>query len=116
MTSLFPRTLMCAEKILLAVVLLLVVPLSAQENSFYDVQLLNKGFLYTSASILQDYDDDGDLDIIIARYPKAGLPAAVEWLENDGTGQFPRHELFRDLVYRWIFKPVTSTTTAEWIT
>jgi hypothetical protein len=68
---------------------------TAQE---YQTKILNKGALYATSSLLQDYDNDGDLDIIVTRRAEGNLPAAVEWLENDGTGQFPRHELFRDLV------------------
>ncbi len=64
----------------------------------YQTQVLNKGALYANNSALQDYDADGDLDIIVTRKATSTLPAAVEWLENDGTGQFPRHELFRDLI------------------
>jgi hypothetical protein len=68
---------------------------TAQE---YQTKILNKGALYATSSLLQDYDNDGDLDIIVTRRAEGNLPAAVEWLENDGTGQFPRRELFRDLL------------------
>ena len=68
----------------------------------HEVEIINKGELFATASILQDFDDDGDVDIIITRRRSGSgsdtLPAGVEWLENDGTGQFPRHELFQDLV------------------
>jgi hypothetical protein len=37
---------------------------SAQEDSSYAVQILNKGALYATASVLQDYDNDGDIDLI----------------------------------------------------
>lgn len=65
----------------------------------YQIQLVNKTPLYTTASLLQDYDSDGDLDIIITRRNSTNdkLPSSVEWLENDGTGQYPRHTLFEDL-------------------
>jgi FG-GAP-like repeat len=72
--------------------------LFAQE---YDIQLINKSPLYATASILQDYDDDGDLDIIISRRNSTNdkLPSSIEWLENDGTGQFPRNTLFENLSF-----------------
>ena len=66
----------------------------AQNQQF---EILNKGALFATSSILQDFDNDGDFDIVITRREKSGLNAGVEWLENDGTGQFPRHELFQDL-------------------
>jgi FG-GAP-like repeat/FlgD Ig-like domain len=67
----------------------------------YEVQFINKSPLYATASLLQDYDDDGDLDIIISRRNSTNdkLPSSVEWLENDGTGQFPRNTLFEDLSF-----------------
>ena len=62
---------------------------------------INKGPIYATASILQDYDGDSDLDIIITR--RSGLndntPSSVEWLENDGTELFPRTTLFEDLSF-----------------
>jgi hypothetical protein len=66
----------------------------------YQTKLINKGPLYATSSVLQDYDDDGDLDIIITRRLATNdqSMASVEWLENDGTGQFPRRTLFQDLV------------------
>lgn len=65
----------------------------------YITKYVNKAPLYATASILQDYDNDGDLDIIITRR-KATTdkePSSAEWLENDGSGQFPRNTLFGEL-------------------
>lgn len=62
----------------------------------YELSLLNKGAVFSVASFLQDVDEDGDLDVVITRRPAGDIPGGVEWLENDGTGQFPRHELFED--------------------
>ena len=87
------------------VILLLLISLLFCKHSFsqnYNIEILNKGELFATSSILQDFDKDGDLDIIITRRKSGSgtdaVPAGVEWLENDGTGQFPRHELFQDLV------------------
>lgn len=65
----------------------------------YTVKYVNKAPLYATASILQDYDSDGDLDIIITRRKTTTdiEPSSVEWLENDGSGQFPRNTLFGEL-------------------
>ena len=66
----------------------------------YQKLLVNRGPMYATASILLDFDNDGDLDILLTRRSATTepAPASVEWLENDGTGQFPRRVLFQDLV------------------
>ncbi len=94
------KSLVSPQKIVLPCFIVASVLLSttAAEAQTYKAEALNKGALYANASVLQDYDADGDLDIIITRKEESNAPAAVEWLENHGTGQFPRHELFRDLV------------------
>ncbi len=65
----------------------------------YTVKYVNKAPLYATASILHDYDNDGDLDIIITRRKTTTdiEASSVEWLENDGSGQFPRNTLFGEL-------------------
>jgi len=77
--------------------LLTLLNISSAQN--YEIELINKTPLYATASILQDYENDGDLDIIITRRDATTdkEPSSVEWLENDGTGQFPRNTLFADL-------------------
>ncbi len=73
---------------------------SPLESQTYEMTLVNRGPMYATASILLDFDNDEDLDILITRRSATTepAPASVEWLENDGTGQFPRRELFQDLV------------------
>lgn len=70
-------------------------------SQVYQTQFVNKAPLYATASLLQDYDNDGDMDIIITRRNSTNdkLPSSVEWLENDGTGQFPRNTLFENLSF-----------------
>ena len=65
----------------------------------YQTQLVNRGEMYATASVIHDYDDDGDQDIVITRRGSVDgvIPPAVEWLENTGTGQFERHELIFDV-------------------
>ena len=63
----------------------------------YDASLINKGHLFASGALLQDYDEDGDLDIVIIRKRDNELTGGIEWLENEASGQFPRHELTADL-------------------
>ncbi|WP_282777961.1 T9SS type A sorting domain-containing protein [Phaeodactylibacter xiamenensis] len=48
-------------------------------------QILNKEQFLSAASLTQDYDNDGDLDIIASRWS----PAGIYVLENDSTKQFP---------------------------
>jgi hypothetical protein len=62
----------------------------------YQSQALNKGPLYSNASLLDDVDGDGDPDIVIIRAAINGQPPAIEWLENDPSQQFPRHLLYTD--------------------
>lgn len=62
----------------------------------YDLSYLNKGALFSISSVLHDVDGDGDLDVVVTRREDQGIPSGIEWLENDGTGQFPRHEIYSD--------------------
>jgi hypothetical protein len=66
--------------------------LTIGEAQSYSTQILNKGAMDSNVSLLQDYDGDGDLDIIVSREN----PRAVYWLENESTKQFPIHLLFSD--------------------
>lgn len=50
---------------------------------------LNKGSMYSNTSLLQDYDSDGDLDIILSQEEPDGL----YWLENEPTKQFPKRAI-----------------------
>ena len=63
--------------------------LSAQS---FSTQILNKEAMDSNVSLLQDYDGDGDLDIIVSREN----PRGVYWLENEPTKQFPLHLLFSE--------------------
>ncbi|HFA50999.1 MAG TPA: T9SS type A sorting domain-containing protein [Bacteroidetes bacterium] len=59
-------------------------------------QILNKSPIFTNVAHLQDYDNDGDLDIILLQDD----PAAVLWLENEPTLQFPRHYIITENITR----------------
>ncbi|MEM8891828.1 MAG: VCBS repeat-containing protein, partial [Bacteroidota bacterium] len=58
----------------------------------FQTQILNKEAFKAAASILQDYDGDGDLDIILSR----ARPNGIYWLENDSTQQFPARAIITD--------------------
>lgn len=58
----------------------------------FQTQILNKEAFKAAASILQDYDGDGDLDIILSR----ARPNGIYWLENDSTMQFPARAIITD--------------------
>ena len=55
-------------------------------------QILNKEQFKSAASLTQDYDEDGDLDIIVTRWN----PAGIYWLENDSTKQFHAHPIITE--------------------
>ena len=61
----------------------------------FTVDELSGGSFISTATLLDDYDADGDLDIILTRRTFGGADG-LEWLENDGTGQFPRRPLYED--------------------
>ncbi|HEY2251204.1 MAG TPA: VCBS repeat-containing protein, partial [Planctomycetaceae bacterium] len=82
--------------ICLSVAIILQAGSSTAQAQGYVAQALGKGELYSNASLLDDVDGDGDLDIVIIRSAKDGQPPAIEWLENDSTQQFPRHLLYTD--------------------
>ena len=62
-----------------------------QAQSF-STQVLNKGQFLSAASLTQDYDGDGDLDIIATRWS----PTGVYLLENDETKQFNATAIIED--------------------
>lgn len=49
-------------------------------------KVLNKESIYSNTTIVQDYDGDGDLDIIATERD----PDRLIWLENESTKQFPK--------------------------
>ena len=55
----------------------------------YVQRILNRGVIFTNVSLLQDYDGDGDLDIILSQKNPDGL----FWLENTPDKQFPMHPI-----------------------
>jgi|GEM_PF-5586479 len=81
---------------LFVAIILVVFSASSAQAQGYQAQALNKGPLYSNASLLDDVDGDGDLDIVIIRAAINGQPPAIEWLENDPSQQFPRHLLYAD--------------------
>ena len=60
------------------------------DGQSFSTQILNKGGMESNVSLLQDFDGDVDLDIIVSREN----PAGVYWLENEPTKQFPLHLMF----------------------
>lgn len=81
----------------LTFLLLVLVSISANAQS-YEFQSLNKdeNLGYFVSSNLQDYDNDGDLDIIIGQ----GEPSGLYWLENEPTRQFPKHPIVTENISR----------------
>jgi hypothetical protein len=57
---------------LMVLALLFPIALVAQ---IFEPHLLNKDPLYATASVLQDYDNDGDLDIIVTRRSATTKPS-----------------------------------------
>lgn len=62
----------------------------------FSTQTLNKGVIESINVKLQDYDGDGDLDIIAAQRD----PDALIWLENEPTKQFPKHTIISQNITR----------------
>ena len=62
----------------------------------FDTFILNEGPFFANASLLQDYDADGDLDIILTRALNDTLENGLEWMENLGSGNFIRHSFYED--------------------
>ncbi len=63
----------------------------------FNTQFLNKEPFLSQASLLQDYDNDGDLDIILTRAELFNqIPKGVYWLENDSTQQFEARSIITD--------------------
>ena len=62
---------------------------------------LSKGGIYTNTALLQDYDSDGDLDIIVtSTEATAGFKIGIYWLENEPTQQFPRRAIVTENITR----------------
>lgn len=88
------------KKILSTLVLGFVLSMLANGQSF-STQVLNKGGIYSNTAKLQDYDNDGDLDIVITSTGGSnGIPVGLYWLENEPTKQFPRHTIVTQNIFR----------------
>lgn len=62
---------------------------------------LSKGGIYTNTSLLQDYDNDGDLDIIVTSTEATpGFSVGIYWLENEPTQQFPKRAIVTENITR----------------
>jgi len=72
--------------------LLLFLSIASLKAQTYTAQTLNKEPFKSAASLMQDYDGDGDLDVIVTRWD----PAGIYWLENDDTKQFPAHPIITE--------------------
>lgn len=67
----------------------------------FSTQVLNKGGIYSNTAKFQDYDKDGDLDIIITSTGQSsGIPVGLYWLENEPTKQFLRHTIVTQNIFR----------------
>lgn len=55
-------------------------------------QILNKESIKMNTVLSQDYDGDGDLDIVMV----GTYPNQVIWLENEPTLQFPKHAIITE--------------------
>lgn len=60
------------------------------------LQVLNKGPMFSNTALLQDYDGDGDLDIILSQKD----PDGIYWMENEPTKQFPKRAIITENIRR----------------
>ena len=82
----------------LLITLCMISSISAQS---FNTSALNKAGIYTNATLLQDYDSDGDLDIIVASAGgSADFPVGLYWLENEPTQQFPKRPIVTENITR----------------
>lgn len=64
-------------------------------------QILNKGAIYSNVTLLQDYDGDGDMDVIFTSIGNSlGIPVGLYWFENEPNKQFPRHTIVNQNITR----------------
>ena len=80
------------KKLQLICTLIFTIGVSESFSQVYSTQILNKEAFKSAVSLTQDYDGDGDLDIILSR----SEPLGVYWLENDSTKQFPASPIITD--------------------
>jgi hypothetical protein len=84
--------------ILLSVIMCMITGITAQS---FRTTSLSKGGIYTNASLLQDYDSDGDLDIIVTSTKGTSeFPVGLYWLENEPTQQFPKRAIVTENIVR----------------
>ncbi|GJM36014.1 MAG: hypothetical protein DHS20C18_50150 [Saprospiraceae bacterium] len=56
----------------------------------YAIDSLNHRGINTNNALLQDYDNDGDLDLIVSQRD----PDGIYWIENEPSQQYPLHPIY----------------------
>ena len=82
---------------LIVVIPILMIVITNSNGQSFTSKILNKAednACYITSN-LQDYDGDGDLDIIVGQRNPSGL----FWLENEPTKQFPKHQMITENIY-----------------
>lgn len=83
-------------KKIIIILLICFIKLSIHAQSSLASIILNKGGSSASVALPQDYDNDGDIDIIVLEED----PAKILWLENEISQQFPRRTVLEQDVLR----------------
>lgn len=80
---------------LIAISFLLIIDSPLVNAQSFTPAELNQGTITSTAALVEDYDGDGDQDVVITRRT-ISFTDGLEWLENLGNGQFIRRPLYDD--------------------
>ena len=90
----------CIHKSILLSICFSFLTLANGQETGFEARFLNRSPLETNLSLLDDFEGDGDLDILLTQIDEdADTPYTIVWLENESLKQFPKRTVTGELTF-----------------